>query len=112
AAVIQILNKVRYAAIDVGQVAAHGLEVAGVRVPAVDGQRHTADAGLDQAAGRQELLDALVTVPRARLFLGQVEGLAHGARGDHVESLSRERVEALHGAAGVDVAANVVEAGQ
>ena len=74
------------------------------------GQRDAADAGFDQAAGGQELLDAAVAVADARVFAAQVEGLADGAGGDHVEGAGGEGVHAVHGAGGVDVAADGVEA--
>ncbi len=92
------------------QLLAQGLEVLAVRVPAAEGQRHAADAGFDQPASGEELLDALVAVADCGLLLRQIEGLADGARSDHVEGPCREGVQPLHGAAGVDVPAGIVEA--
>src|SRR5439155_2583230 len=94
------------------QLALQRAEIVAVCVPAADCQRHAAHAGLDQPAGREELLNAPVAIARTRLFPGQVECLANGPRGDHVKSARREDVEALHGAAGVDLAANAVKARQ
>ena len=66
AAVVQVLDQVGDAAVDLRQLLLQRLEVLAVRVPAADGQRHAADAGLDQPAGGQELLDALVALARLR----------------------------------------------
>ena len=96
---------------NVRQLLAQGLEVLGVRVPAAVGQGHAADAGLDQPAGGQELLDALVAIARRRLLVRQVESLADGSRRRPCRKRGvGEGVQPLHGAAGIDVAADVVEA--
>src|SRR5262249_32314586 len=59
--------------------------------------------------GRQELLDPLVAVARPRLFLRQIESLAHNAGGDHVERPRRKGVHPLHRAAGIDLAADRID---
>ena len=110
AAVVQVLDQVSQADVQQRQLAAQGDEVLRVRVPAAVGQRDAADAGLDEAARRQELLDALVAVARPRLLLRQVERLAHRPRGHHVERPRLEGVHPLHGPAGVQLAADAVEA--
>src|SRR5262249_43677321 len=56
-----------------------------------------------------ELFDALVAIAGLRVFVLQVECLAKGAGGDHVEGPAGERVHAAHRAAGVDLAADGVE---
>ena len=80
AAVVQVLDQVGHAAIHLGSCCRSVLKLLlCVSQPPI-GQRHAADARLDQPAGRQELLDALVAVAAARLLVVQVERLAHRAR--------------------------------
>ena len=57
-----------------GSCLAQRLEVLAVRVPAADGERDAADAGFDQPAGGQELLDALVALAGLRVFLAAGRG--------------------------------------
>ena len=52
-----------------------GAEVLAVRVPAAVGQGDAADAGFDETAGGQELLDAPVAVATWRVFALEVEGV-------------------------------------
>ncbi len=106
---MKIVDQVGDAAIQFRQLPAKRLEVFGVRVPAAISQGDTADTGLDQTAGGQELLDAVVAVADARLLAGQVKSPARGTGGDHVEGAGGKSVEAAHGAGGVDVAADGVE---
>src|SRR5262249_8691596 len=112
ATVVQVLDQVGDAAIDLRQLRFQCLEVAAVGVPAADGQRHAADACFDQPACGQELLHVLVPIADARLLAGQVERPPDHAGGDHVKGPLGEGVQALHRARGVDVAADVVELGQ
>src|SRR5262249_3333252 len=109
AAVVQVLNQVGDAAIEIRKLPAEGDEVLAVRVPAAVAQGDAADAGLDEAAGGGELLHAAIAIARARLLAAQVERLAGDAGRDHVEGAAGEGVEAGHRAAGVDVAADRVE---
>src|SRR5262249_25551317 len=94
------------------QLSLEGLEVAAVGVPAANGESYAADAGFHEPPRHQELLDALVAVASARLLAGQVERVADGARGHHVERPRRERVHAADAAAGINVATNAVEVAQ
>ena len=99
-------------------------EVVGVAVPAAIAQAHHADAGLDEpprdqqvvVAGRGAVILELVWLAVAirladfRILLRQVERLEKPATGQHVERPLPEGIHPLHDAAGVDVAAEAVNA--
>ena len=105
---VQILDQVGDAAIEIGELATQRDEVFAMRVPAAVAEGDAADARFDQPAGGEELLDAAIAIARARIFTVQIERLPGGARGDHAEGAVGEGVEPLHGAAGVDVASGTL----
>ena len=113
AAVVQVLDQVGDGPVDLGQLLAQvDLKfLPCVSQPPIDSVTQPTPASTSRRAS-QELLDALVAVADARVFAGQVKGLADRAGGDHVEGAGGEAIQALHGAAGVDVAADRVEAGE
>src|SRR5262249_18582686 len=56
AADLQVVEQGTQAAVELAAVVAHQVEVLAVAVPAAVGERHDAHAGLDQAAGHQQLV--------------------------------------------------------
>ena len=89
---------------------------AGVGIPATKRDRHTAGAGLDQAACREKILvvhrgpvvDGIqgpfpVTLAGAGILLLQVEGLEKPAGGEQFQCLPRVGIGAFQHAGGIDV---------
>ena len=131
AALVEVFNECGDALIKDGEVfALAGEDVIScstmpVPLAVVDGD--DACSGLNEAAGGEEALgdaggavavDALdgvasaVACDEAGVFFGEVEGVGELGGGEDAHGLLGEEVHAFHAAAGVDIAAEVVDAGE
>ena len=126
AAHVQVFDQGAQALIELAAVIAHEGEVLAMAVPAAEGQGDAADARFHQPAGHQQLIVdrrgtveleliglavAVAFAHRGRL-LGDVEGPHQPVGGEHVQGPVLGGVESLHRGVEIDVAAQVVEAGQ
>ena len=120
---MEILDEGREPLIELRQVGvAHAVEVVGVEVPAAEVERHDAGSGLDEPAGDEEVLE----IPRGAVakpvgislavaladtlgLLSDVERLGEPGAGEDVEGAPRERIHAVEGARGVDVAPQPID---
>ena len=122
AAIVQIPDERRDALVEHRHVASGVAKVVPVPIPKTERHSNHPHAGLDQAAGDEELLedarrgiaaDAGVTLAvhldRAPGFAGVVKRLGQAARGQDAERLLVEGVHPLHQSGSIDVAAKLVE---
>ncbi len=126
AAHVQVFDQGAQALVELGAVVADQAEVVAVSVPAAVGERHAADARLDQPARDQQMLvdrrrtvvlelvglAVAVAVAKPRVFLAQVECVDQPARGQDVEGELGRRIDAGERAGGVAIALEPVEAGE
>ena len=127
AAHVEVLDQGAEALIELAAVVADQVEVLAVAVPAAVGQRHAANAGLDQPAGHQQMIvdgRSAVVLELVRLAVAvaladlvgsraQVEGVEQLAGGRARRGPARSAAsQPLSGAAGVEFAAQAVEAVQ
>ena len=126
AAGMEILDERREPLVELRQVGvAHAVEVVGVEVPAAEVERHDPGTGLDEPAGDEEVLE----IPRGTVaepvgiplavaladtlgLIGNVECLGEPGAGENVEGAPGERVHAIEGARGVDVAPQPIDVSQ
>ena len=123
AAGMEILDEGREPLIELRQVGvAHAVEVVGVEVPAAKVERYDAGSGLDEPAGDEEVLEIprgavaepigiplAVAFAHRRRLLSDVERLGEPGAGEDVEGAPRERIHAVEGARGVDVAPQPID---
>ena len=123
---MEILDEGREPLIELRQVGvAHAVEVVGVEVPTAEVERHDAGPCLDEPAGDEEVLE----IPRGTVaepvgiplavaladtlgLLFDVERLGEPGAGEDVEGAPRERIHAVEGARGVDVAPQPIDVSQ